>query len=140
RTPGRQKIWEKYGWGQTTPREMAQLLLKIRRGEIINRAFSERMYRHLSNIYYDENGLSSISPYVQAASKQGAVNESRSEVILVNAPHGDYVFYIGTKNNQDTSWGGQNEAQTMIRKISKTIWEHFEPGSKWVQPEGDTFL
>lgn len=140
RTPGRQKIWEKYGWGQTTPREMSQLMLKIRRGEVIDPGYSERMYRHLTHIYYDENGLSSFPPYIQAASKQGAVDESRSEVILVNAPHGDYVFYIGTKNNKDTSWGGQNEAQTMIRKISKTIWEHFEPRSKWKHSSGDTFL
>lgn len=141
RTPGRQKIWEKYGWGQTTPREMAQLMLKIRNGEIIDPIYSERMYRHLTHIFYDENAVSSMSPYVQTASKQGAVDASRSEVVLVNAPHGDFVLYIGTKNNKDQSWGSDtNEAQALIRAISKTVWEHYEPGSEWKNTSGDLFL
>jgi beta-lactamase class A len=29
------------------------------------------------------------------------VDASRSELVMVNAPHGDYVFYIATKNNTD---------------------------------------
>lgn len=141
RTPGRQKIWEKYGWGQTTPREMAQLMLKIRNGEIIDPVYSERMYRHLTHIFYDENAVSSVPPYVQTASKQGAVDASRSEVVLVNAPHGDFVMYIGTKNNEDTSWGSdKSEAQALIRAISKAIWEHFEPGSKWENKSNGMFL
>lgn len=141
RTPGRQKIWEVYGWGQTTPREMSELVWKIRKGEVINPAYSERMYRHLSHIYYDENALSKIPPSVQTASKQGAVDASRSEVVVVNAPHGDYVFYVGTKNNKDTSWGSENnEAQKLIRTISQIIWEHFEPKSKWKDTSADVFL
>jgi len=34
---------------------------------------------------------------------KGAVDESRSEVVLLNAPHGDYVFCVINKNQQDTS-------------------------------------
>jgi beta-lactamase class A len=51
--------------------------------------------------------LSQIPPTVQVASKQGAVNQSRSEVVLVNAPSGDYVFCVITKNQQDESWEEQ---------------------------------
>ena len=40
RTAGRQEIWKIYGWGMTTPREMATLLLKIRNGEIISKSAS----------------------------------------------------------------------------------------------------
>jgi beta-lactamase class A len=32
RTPGRRPDWERYGWGQTTPREIAELLVMIREG------------------------------------------------------------------------------------------------------------
>lgn len=34
RTPGRRPNWEVYGWGQTTPRDMAELIVRIRNGEI----------------------------------------------------------------------------------------------------------
>ena len=131
RTPGRRSDWERYGWGQTTPREMATLLTMIREGNTISPAASERMYRNLIRIYYDGQALSQIPPYVQVASKSGAVDEARSEVVLVNAPHGDYVFCIATKNQKDTSWNQQNEGFRLIRNLSAMLWDHFEPQSKW---------
>ena len=136
RTAGRQGDWRKYGWGQTTPREMAVLVKMIYQGAAINPAASERMYRNMVRIYWDGEALSQIPPYVQAASKQGAVDQSRSEVVLVNAPHGDYVFCIATKNQKDTSWEIDNEGYRMIRSLSKLLWNHFEPKSKWKPAAG----
>lgn len=136
RTPGRHQIWEIYGWGQTTPREMATLVMDIREAKILTPAACERMYRNMTHIYWDENALSQIPPYVQTASKSGAVDASRSEVVLVNAPHGDYVFAVYTKNNEDQSWTRDNEADQLIRKISALLWHHFEPGSRWKPAPG----
>lgn len=126
RTPGREEDWKKYGWGQTTPREMAQLLVKIRKGEVVSPTASDRMYRLMGNIYYDEYALSAIPAQVQTASKQGMVNASRSELVMVNAPKGDYVFYFATKNNEDQRWEDDNEAQLLQKRISKVLWEWFE--------------
>ena len=126
RTPGREEDWKKYGWGQTTPREMANLLVQIRNGKVISPAASDRMYRLMTKIYYDEYALSAIPPQIQTASKQGMVNASRSELVMVNAPKGDYVFYIATKNNEDQRWEDDNEAQLLQIRISKVLWEWFE--------------
>lgn len=136
RTPDRQANQRKYGWGQTTPREMATLLTLIRDGKMISPAASERIYRNLIRIYYDKEALSEIPPYVQVASKSGAVNASRSEVVLVNAPHGDYVFCITTKNQKDTRWQYDNEGEVLVRKLSKMLWNYFEPKSKWEPAKG----
>lgn len=136
RTPGRRENQQKYGWGQTTPREMATLLTLIRDGKMINPAASERIYRNLIRIYWDTEALSQIPPTVQVASKSGAVDAARSEVLLVNAPHGDYVFCITTKNQKDTSWNYSNEGWTLIRNLSKTLWNYYEPNYNWKQPEG----
>jgi beta-lactamase class A len=126
RTAGREEIWKVYGWGQTTPREMAQLLVKIRKGEVISANASERMYRLMSNVFIDEYSLSAIPPHIQTASKQGMVNASRSELVMVNAPKGDYVFYIATKNNEDQRWEEDNAAYELQRKVSRILWEWFE--------------
>lgn len=136
RTPGRHNNWEQYGWGQTTPREMAKLLIMIRKGEAVSKAASERMYRNLTHIYWDGDALSQIPPYVQAASKQGAVDDSRSEVVLVNAPQGNYVFCVDTKNIEDQSWDQNNEAWVLIRKLSALLWHYYEPKSHWQPAEG----
>ncbi|ACU63584.1 serine hydrolase [Chitinophaga pinensis] len=126
RTPGREAIRNVYGWGMTTPREMSELLVKIRKGEVISENASSRMYRLMTHGYYDEVGLSQIPPYTQAAHKSGSVDASRSEVILVNAPHGEYVFYVGTKNNKDQRWTNENEAENLIRKVSAYLWDYYE--------------
>ena len=86
------------------------------------------MYRTLTNIYYDDEALSSLPPTVQVASKQGAVSASRSEVLLVNGPSGDYVLCVITKNQADRSWGDDNEGYVLLRDLSKIVWNHFEGG------------
>jgi beta-lactamase class A len=136
RTPNRKDNYSQYGWGQTTPREMANLLAMIREGKAVTTAASERMYRILTHIYWDEYALSQIPPYVQAASKQGMVDASRSEAVLVNAPHGDYVFYVATKNNADKKWEPGNEAWQLARNVSELLWNYFEPKSKWKPANG----
>ncbi len=131
RTPGRRANWEHYGWGQTTPREMAELLVLIREGRAVSRVASEEMYRVLTRTYWKDEALSQFPPTVQAASKQGAVNQSRSEVVLVNAPHGDYVFCVITNNQSDESWESGNEGYVLLRDVSRALWQYFEPESRW---------
>jgi beta-lactamase class A len=136
RVAGREAIRKVYGWGVSTPYEMCRLFTMIRRGEAVSPAASERMYRNMGRIYWDEKALSQIPPYVHTISKQGAVDESRSETVLVNAPHGDYVFSIITNHNTDQSWGTTNEAGLLIKKVSALLWRYFEPASKWKPADG----
>jgi len=125
RTPDRRDDWEIYGWGQTTPREMAELLVMIHAEKAVSPWASEEMYRYLTRIYWDDEALAPIPRTVQVASKQGAVSASRSEVVLVNAPSGDYVFCVITNNQTDTSWGVDNEGFVLLRDISMILWENF---------------
>jgi beta-lactamase class A len=89
----------------------------------------------MSHIFYDQYALSQIPPYVQTASKQGMVDDSRSELVMVNAPHGDYVFYVATKNNKDQRWKNDNEASELERKVSSLLWNYFEPKYGWTPQE-----
>jgi beta-lactamase class A len=136
RTPGRQENWKQYGWGQTTPREMAELLVRIREERAVSPAADQQLYRMLTRIYWNGEALSQIPPWVQAASKQGAVNRSRSEVVLVNAPSGDYVFCVITKNQADESWEASNEGYVLLRNLSALLWRYFEPDSPWSPAPG----
>jgi beta-lactamase class A len=131
RTPGREAARSTYGWGQTTPREMAEALVMIREGRAVSPRASEAMYRMLTRSYWDAVALSQIPPTVQAASKQGFVDRSRSEVLLVNGPGGDYVLAIITKNQADTSYEEDNEGHSLIRAVSRAVYEHFNPADPW---------
>lgn len=126
RTPGREEIRKIFGWGQTTPREMATLFEKIAARQILSDSASDKMLKLLGRNYWDEEGLSSIPAGVFVASKNGAVNASRSEVIYVQGEGVNYVFCICTKNNQDQSWTLSNEAWTLTRKLSSLLWNYYK--------------
>jgi beta-lactamase class A len=131
RTPGREAARSTYGWGQTTPREIAQALVLIRKGHAVSPRRSEEMYRMLTNSYWKDVALSQIPPTVQVASKQGFVDRSRSEVLLVNAPAGDYVLAVITRNQADTTYVHDNEGHRLIRAVSRAVYEHFNPRDPW---------
>jgi beta-lactamase class A len=131
RTPGREQNRTLYGWGQTTPREMVILMEKILQAKVFEQYYSDMMMRMLGRNLWDEEALSQIPPTIFTASKNGAVDQSRSETILVMAPHGPYIFSIQTKNQADSSWNPDNEGWVLARKLSNLLWKYYEPGSKW---------
>jgi beta-lactamase class A len=136
RTEGRSEDFQAYGWGQTTPREMAGMVEGIFKGEVVSETASEQMYRIMSRNYWDGEALSQIPPTVNVASKNGAVRASRSEVLLVNAPSGNYLFSVITKNQEDTSYEYDNEGWGIIRNLSSLLYHHFEPNSDWTPDAG----
>src|SRR6056297_279181 len=131
RTDGRQENREAYGWGQSTPGELAQMMRQIYSGEIISKAASEQMFRIMTRNYWDGEALSQIPPYINVASKNGAVSRSKSEVLLVNGPSGDYLFALMTKNQEDAGYEDDNEGFQLLRDVSELLYGHFEPGDDW---------
>ena len=130
RTPGRENDHEIYGWGQTTPREIVKIMEQIERGEVLSKRSSDRMLRTLGRQYWDEVAISQIPPDIFVASKHGALNECRNEILYVNAPN-PYIFSIFTKNNKDQSWEYNNEAWVLTRKLSALLFEYYNPNIKY---------
>jgi beta-lactamase class A len=126
RTPGREKDREIFGWGQTTPREIARLMGQIVQGKVLSPKSSDRMLRTLGRQYWDEDAISQIPPDIFVASKSGAVDESRNEILYVNAPN-PYIFSVFTKNNTDQRWDYNNEAWVLTRKLSALVFGYYNP-------------
>lgn len=125
RTPGREENRRIYGWGQSTPREIAGVMEKIVRGEIYSKAASDKMLRLLGRQYWDRQALSQIPANVFAADKTGALDATRNEVLYVNGKKTPYIFSIFTKNNKDQRWDENNEAWIITKKISSILWEYY---------------
>lgn len=138
RTAGREAARTVYGWGQTTPREMATLVKRIHEGRVVSPAASHEMLRLMTKTLWDKESISRIPPSVAVASKQGAVNRSRSEVYLVYAPTGAYVVCFITKNQEDITWTDGNEGWVLMRAVSEAVWNHFVPDQPWSAPEGSS--
>jgi beta-lactamase class A len=136
RTPGREAERAKWGWGVTTPREMADLLVQTVDGRFGSAAACDEARRALARIYWDGEALSALPPDAHALSKQGAIDRSRSEVVLVHAPRGDYAFCVITKDQQDASWGKDNEGFVLLREVSAALWRRFAPLRPYAPPAG----
>jgi beta-lactamase class A len=125
RTPGREINRDKYGWGQSTPKELVQLFQQMLKGNLLGKSSDDLMIKRLGRNYWDEEALVEIPAGIFTASKNGAVNASRSEVVYVNHPKNPYIFCIMTANNADKSWEADNEAWVLTRKLSKLLWQYF---------------
>ena len=64
------------------------------------------------------------------------MNRSRSEVVLVHAPRGAFVFCVVTKEQEDQSWVRDNEGYVLLRRVAAHLWQHFEPDSSWSPAPG----
>ena len=132
RTPGREGNRTQYGWGQTTPREMGELLERAYKHQLFSKETDDRMLRCLGRNFWDEDeAISRFPPTIEVFSKNGCVNASRSEAMIVNAPHRPFVFCVFTKNNTDQRWLRENEAWTLARNLADLLWKHFEPNYNW---------
>ncbi|MEZ5976694.1 MAG: serine hydrolase [Planctomycetota bacterium] len=125
RTPGREQAYEEWGWGQTTPREMCRMFESIADGTAVSPRASEEMARVLSGTYWDSEACSEVPPYVEVMSKQGAISRSRSEVLVVHAARGRYVFCVVTDDQADTSWSAENAGFVLARDVSRVLWRRF---------------
>ena len=132
RTPGREGNRTQYGWGQTTPREMGELFERAYKHQLFSTETDDRMLRCLGRNFWDEDeAISRFPPTIEVFSKNGCVNASRSEAMIVNAPHRPFVFCVFTKNNVDQRWSHENEAWTLARNLADLLWKHFEPNYNW---------
>ncbi len=123
RTAGREANRTQYGWGQSTPREMATILQRIATRQLLSAESDGSMLKLLSRNYWDEEGLSQIPAGIFVASKNGALDASRSEVMYVKGNGCEYVLCIATQKNTDTRWTKENEAWILTRKISALVWK-----------------
>jgi beta-lactamase class A len=133
------KLLEQYnqwGLGVSTPNEMRLLMEMIAVGTAGTAADCDEMHRILNHQYFDDGIAGQIPPSVIVASKSGVEKHSRSDIAIVHAPSGAYILAIYTKEAKDTRIVRDNEQDSAIRSISRAVWQHYQPESKYLPPTG----
>ena len=114
-----------WGLGVTTPNEMARLFAMIHRGETVSPEASREMLRMLRAQFYTDAIPRYLPPGTSVAHKTGSINQARHDCGIVSSrePARDYVFCAFTKENRDTSWRVDNEAQVLIAELARIVHE-----------------
>jgi beta-lactamase class A len=128
-------LQKQFGWGMTTPREQARLFELLYLHKAASPAVCEKLLRVLSRQYWDDIAIATCPIDVKVCAKSGAVSKSRSEVAIVYASR-PYVLALYTADQKDTRWVSENEGEVALRKMSKLIWNAFEPTRPFTLPDG----
>lgn len=109
----------KYGFGVTTPNEMATLFELIARGKAVSPAADSMMLRMLET---GDNPalLLRYAAGVRSAHKWGGTDQVRTDCALFFRQT-RVVACVLTKENEDRSWRVDNEAQVTIARMGEAI-------------------
>jgi beta-lactamase class A len=109
----------KYGIGVTTPNEMAQLLALLADGRAVSAAADSAMLEIMEHTT-DDVLMQRFVSGVRAAHKTGATNQVRTECTLWRLP-ARVVACVLTRENEDTRWVTDNEAQVTMARMGEAI-------------------
>lgn len=114
---------KKYGFGVTTPNEMARLFELLARGQAVSAAADSTMLDILEHTEFDQM-LTRFAPDVRTAHKYGADTPVRTECALYRLRAGVVACAL-TRQNADTSWVIDNEAQVTVARMGQAIVRAF---------------
>ncbi len=111
---------KKWGIGRSSPAEMATLLEKIYRGQLVSKSASDEMLAILKR-QRDHNGLARDMKDVTVANKTGALDRLRSDVGIMYVPGGPIVMAVTVDDMPESDWSPDNPGELLISQLSEII-------------------
>jgi len=121
---GRDPVNAKFGIGVATPREMANLLERLYRGEIVSKEASAEMIEIMKKqMWRDGMPRGFDSAGVEVADKPGALDHLRSDVGIVYSKAGPVAIAITCEEIPKVDWSPDNSGYLFIAEASKILVE-----------------
>lgn len=111
---------QKYGLGVSTPRDMATLLEKLERGEVVSPDASREMIAVLKRCQ-DSTGVRRRLGDLTVANKTGALDALRSDVAIVYSKGGRIVMAITVDGIPKPDWSPDNQGSLLIADLAKML-------------------
>lgn len=111
---------KKWGIGRSSPVEMAALLEKIYRGQLVSKSASDEMLAILKR-QRDHNGLARDMKDITVANKTGALDRLRSDAGIIYAPGNPIVMAITVDDMPESDWTPDNPGELLISQLSEII-------------------
>jgi beta-lactamase class A len=111
---------KKWGIGRSSPREMAAILEKLYRGELVSKAASDEMLAILKR-QRDHDGIGRDMKDITIASKSGALDHLRSDVGIVYSQHGPIAMAITVEDIPEIDYTPDNPGLLLISSLSEML-------------------
>lgn len=113
----------KWGLGVTTPAELAEIMARLYRSEIVSDSASKAMIAILKNNFDSEEIPRFLPPDAAVAHKTGKLNAARHDCGIVYSTQRDYVLCVLTAENADQSWRLETEGRITIADLARLTHE-----------------
>ena len=117
---GKKEENKRFGLGRTSPREMASLMERLERGEVVNATVSKEMI-DLMKREQTQDGIWRELWRIPRATKSGALDALRSNVGLIYHPRGRIVLAITCDDMPEPNWTADNPAFHLMSGLSEII-------------------
>jgi beta-lactamase class A len=107
-----------FGIGVSTPKDMAMLLEKLEKGEVVNKEASAEMITILKRQQYTDLIGRNLLDTVPIASKSGSLDRLRSDVGIIYTRRGRIVMAITCDDNPVVHYNWDGEAEKLIWRLS----------------------
>jgi beta-lactamase class A len=111
---------KRYGLGRTTPHEMATLVERLERGEVVSPAVSKEMIDLLKR-EQGTNGIWRNLWRLDKATKSGALDALRSNVGVIYHPRGRIALAVTCDDMPEPDWTPDNPALLLMSRLSEII-------------------
>ncbi len=110
-----------FGIGVSTPRDMAKLLEKLERGEVVSKEASAEMIAILKRQQYTDGIGRNLLDTVPVASKSGALDRLRSDVGIIYTRRGRIVTAITVDDMPVIHYSMDNAGNELIWRLSQIL-------------------
>lgn len=119
---------ERWGFGVTTPMELARMLASMERREAVTPEASAEMLRMLEAQQH-RVGIPRLLPAgTRDAHKTGTIAAARHDCGIVGAETRTVVVCIMTQENEDTRTAWDNEAEMLQGELARLVFDAFREG------------
>ena len=119
---GRLEENRRFGLGSSTPREMATMVEKMERGELVDASASREMIEILKRQQY-KDGIGRHAGGLPVASKSGSLDRLRSDVGIVYSAGGRIAIAITVDNLPKTDYSPDNPGNIFISELTGMLLE-----------------
>ncbi|HEX8890548.1 MAG TPA: serine hydrolase [Pyrinomonadaceae bacterium] len=117
---GKREENKRFGLGRTSPHEMASLIEKLERGEIVNASASKEMIE-LMKREQTQDGIWRELWRLPRATKSGALDALRSNVGIIYHTRGRIILAITCDDMPEPNWTADNPAYLLMSRLSEIV-------------------
>lgn len=118
----------RYGFGATTPMDMAALFTRLYRGEVISDEASRQMLGILGRQLLRDGIPRGLPTGTAVFHKTGATDRIRNDCGIVDKPEAPFVICVMTTENADARWTQDNEAERLIADLARIVYDGLTAG------------